>query len=45
MTTWCERSAGCARVAGRWLADDGGILKIARRIWEVDVAGWPLTGR
>jgi len=23
----------------------GGVLKIARRIWEVGVAGWPVTGR
>jgi len=23
----------------------GGILKIARRIWEAGVAGWPVTGR
>jgi len=22
----------------------GGVLKIARRIWEVGVAGWPVTG-
>jgi len=31
------------------LADDrrvmGGVLKIARRIWEAGVAGWPVTGR
>jgi len=31
------------------LADDwrvmGGVLKIARLIWEVGVAGWPVTGR
>ena len=27
------------------LAGTGGILKIARHIWEVDVAGWPVTGR
>jgi len=26
------------------LAGDGGVLKIARRIWEVGVAGWPSTG-
>ena len=24
---------------------DGGVLKIARRTWEVGVAGWPVTGR
>ena len=24
---------------------DGGVLKIARRISEVRVAGWPVTGR
>jgi len=23
----------------------GGVLKIARRIWEAGVAGWPVTGR
>jgi len=23
----------------------GGVLKIVRRIWEVGVAGWPVTGR
>jgi len=23
----------------------GGVLKIARRTWEVGVAGWPVTGR
>jgi len=23
----------------------GGVLKIALRIWEVGVAGWPVTGR
>jgi len=23
----------------------GCVLKIARRIWEVGVAGWPVTGR
>jgi len=45
MTTQCKRSAGCARTAGRWPAGDGGVLKIARRIWEVGVAGnWPSTG-
>jgi len=37
--------AGSARAAGRWLAGDGGILKIVRRIWEVGVAGWPASGR
>jgi len=31
-------------LAGYWRVT-GGILKIARRIWEVDVAGWPVTGR
>jgi len=35
---------GCAHAAGRWLVGDGGVLKIARRIWEVGVAGWPVTG-
>jgi len=23
----------------------GGVLKLARRIWEAGVAGWPVTGR
>jgi len=23
----------------------GGVLKIARRVWEVGVTGWPVTGR
>jgi len=23
----------------------GGVLKIARHIWEAGVAGWPVTGR
>ena len=27
------------------MAGDGGILKIARRIWEVGVAGSPVIGR
>ena len=31
--------AGCARVG------DGGVLKTARRISQVGVAGWPVTGR
>jgi len=33
--------ARCWLVAG----NEGGVLKVARRIWEVDVAGWPVTGR
>ena len=36
--------AGSARAAGRWLTGDGGVLKIARRIWEVGVAGSPVIG-
>jgi len=40
--------AGSARAPGRWLADDGGVLKIARRIWESGrgwLAGdWPSMG-
>jgi len=32
-----------ALLAGDW-GVTGGVLKIARRIWEVGVAGWPLTG-
>jgi len=42
------RTAGCVgsvRAAGRRLAGDGGVLKIARRIWEVGVAGSLVTGR
>ena len=36
--------AGSARAAGRWLAGDGGgVLKIARCIWEVAAAGLPVT--
>jgi len=23
----------------------GGVLKLARRIWDVGVGGWPVTGR
>jgi len=23
----------------------GGVLKMARRIWEAGVSGWPVTGR
>jgi len=47
MTTLCEHSAGCAcvRAASQWSAGDRGVLKIACRIWEVGVAGWPVTGR
>jgi len=47
MTTYCERPAG--RGLRALLADDWrvtrGVLKIARRIWEVGVAGWPVIGR
>jgi len=42
MTTLCERLAGCARADWRVTA---GVLKIVRRIWEMGVAGWPVTGR
>jgi len=31
-------------LAGDWRVT-GGVLKIARRMWEVSVAGWPVTGR
>jgi len=31
-------------LAANWRVT-GGILKIARRIWEVGVASWPVTGR
>ena len=37
--------AGSARAAGRCVAGDGGVLKIAHRIWEVGVAGSPVIGR
>ena len=37
--------AGSARAAGCWLAGDGGVLKIARRIWKVGVVGSPVIGR
>jgi len=33
-----------ALLAGDWRVT-GGVLTIARRIWEVGVAGWPVTGR
>jgi len=33
-----------ALLAGDWQVTRG-VLKIARRIWEVGVAGWPVTGR
>jgi len=33
-----------ALLAGDWRMT-GGVLKIARRIWEVGVAGWPVIGR
>jgi len=33
-----------ALLAGDWRVTKG-VLKIARRIWEVGVAGWPVTGR
>jgi len=33
-----------ALLAGGWQVT-GGVLKIARRIWEVGVAGSPVTGR
>jgi len=32
-----------ALLAGDWRVT-GGILKIARHVWEVGVAGWPVTG-
>ena len=41
MAVW----AGCARAAGGDWQVAGVILKIAHRIWEVRVAGWPVTGR
>jgi len=33
-----------ALLAGDWRVT-GGVLKIAYCIWEVGVAGWPVTGR
>jgi len=33
-----------ALLAGDWWVT-GGVLRIARRIWEMGVAGWPVTGR
>jgi len=33
-----------ALLAGDWRVT-GSVLKIARRIWEVGVAGWQVTGR
>jgi len=33
-----------ALLAGDWRVT-GAVLKIARRIWEVGVASWPVTGR
>jgi len=33
-----------ALLAGDWQVT-GGLLKIARRIWEVAAPGWPVTGR
>jgi len=35
--------ARCWPVTGRWRG--GVVLKIACHIWEVGVAGWPVTGR
>jgi len=32
-----------ALLAGDWRVT-GDVLKISRRIWEVGVAGWPVTG-
>jgi len=34
-----------ALLAGDWQVTGGGILKIAHHIWEVGMAGWPVTGR
>jgi len=47
MTTQCERPAGWGRhalLASDWRVT-GGVLKIARPIWEVGVAGSPVIGR
>jgi len=43
MTTSCERPA--RRGLRALLAGDAGVLKIARRVWEVGVAGSPVIGR
>jgi len=32
----------CALLAGDWQVT-GGVLKIAHRIWQADVAGWPVA--
>jgi len=32
-----------ALLAGDWRVTEG-VLKIARRVWEVGVGGWPSTG-
>jgi len=37
--------AGCVLVADYWSAGDGVVLKIARCISQVGMAGWPVTGR
>jgi len=45
--TYCKRPAGRGRrslLAADWWVT-GGILKIARHIWEVGVAGSPVIGR
>jgi len=47
MTTLCERPAGRglrALLAADWRVT-GDVLKIARGIWEVGVAGLPVIGR
>ena len=47
MTTWCERPAGrgvCALLAADWRVTES-VLRIARRTWEVGVAGLPVIGR
>jgi len=47
MTTQCKRPAGRglhALLAGDWRVTRG-VLKIARRIWEVGMAGSPVIGR
>jgi len=41
MTTVRTLGGVCARC---WPVT-GGVLKIVHRIWEVGVAGWPVTGR
>ena len=43
---WADlQSVHGLRCYGNIPGDGGGVFKITRRIWEVGVAGWPVTGR